>query len=54
MQQQLCLPGMVERLFEGDAEKAERLRACFAPMYPADEVVREKDVTRLAELVNSV
>ena len=41
MQQQLCRPGVLEELFEGDRAKAAELRQCFVPMYPADAVMAE-------------
>ena len=38
MQQQLSMAGIIEELM-GDETKAMELRQCFAPMYPAYEVV---------------
>ena len=51
MQQQLCRPGVLEELFEGDRAKAAELRQCFVPMYPADAVMVEAS---LEDVRNSV
>ena len=51
MQQQLCRPGVLEELFEGDRAKAAELRQCFVPMYPADAVMAEAS---LEDVRNSV
>ena len=56
IQQQLCLPGVLEELFQGDCvkevkevkeakeAKAAELRQCFVPMYPADAVMNEESL----------
>lgn len=50
IQQQLCIPGVVEELFDQDVQKSGILRKCFAPMYPADEVIENESLMKEVEL----
>jgi glutathione synthase len=43
IQQQLASPGVVEELLK-DNEKSIILRSCFAPMYPAIDIVMNKEL----------
>ena len=52
MQQQLSMAGIVEDLM-GDKTKAAELRDCFAPMYPAYEVVNGRYPQVLADVIES-
>ena len=43
IQQQLCVPGLLEDLFEGDLQKTSLMRGCFTEMLPAWQVANDSE-----------